>query len=626
MTLPDRIIRPRTGRFVAMAAAASVLVGMLAPVAASAAPSGSDAVIVRARPGALDAAAADVTALGGHVGRQLSIIDGFAATVPADRVAALRADRDVLSVTPNAAMHPMGKTPTGKGTKTTTTTAPTTTTTTTPPAPALGYDPRTDMGSSSAITRMVGAQDVWAKGITGKGVGIALIDTGVTQVPGLDQGQVVDGPDLSFDSQNPNLTHRDAYGHGTHMASLIVGRDAGAVAGPVTGCSTCLDPRTGYSDTTKFVGVAPDATLVNVKVGAADGSADVSQVIAAIDWVVQHRNDNGLNIKVINLSYGANSTQPYFVDPLAYAAEVAWHHGIVFVASGGNDGRDVRDLASPAYDPTILAVGGDDPMGTLPLDDDTVPAFATHGSFYRPVDVAAPATHVLGLRVPGSFIDTLTDNVGKVGSRFQRGSGTSQAAAITSGVVALALQRFPTATPDGTKNLVRMTTGNLKATQISDWYALYAGQGVPNASLAINTAWPPTSTSPGELYLGNGSGTLEASRGDNHVADGTVVLKGEVDIFGRSWRGAAWAADSFAGRSWRGGDWNGSVWTGDGWDGRSWRGATWTSDDWAGNDWAGRSWRDVYWDGRSWRNNDWSGRSWRGAGWSQSTWSSANWG
>ncbi len=173
------------------------------------------------------------------------------------------------------------------------------------------------MGSSAAITQMVGAQGAWAAGITGKGIGIALIDTGVTKVPRLDQGQVVDGPDLSFDSQNPNLTHLDAYGHGTHMASLIVGRDAGATAGPVSGYTTCLDARTGYSDTTKFVGVAPDATLINVKVGAADGSADVSQVIAAIDWVVQHRNDIGLNIKVINLSYGTNSSQSFLTDPLA---------------------------------------------------------------------------------------------------------------------------------------------------------------------------------------------------------------------------------------------------------------------------------------------------------------------
>ena len=79
---------------------------------------------------------------------------------------------------------------------------------------------------------------------------------------------------------------------------------------------------------------------MNVKVGAHDGAVDVSQVIAAIDWVVQHRNDNGLNIRVINLSYGTNSTQPYQVDPLAYAVEQAWKAGIVVVAAAGNSGYE----------------------------------------------------------------------------------------------------------------------------------------------------------------------------------------------------------------------------------------------------------------------------------------------
>jgi serine protease AprX len=580
-------------RLTAGVAIATLAGALLAPVAASTSPSDTEAVIVRARPGAVDAAAADVTAFGGHVGRALPIIDGFAATVPTDRIDALRAEAGVLSVTPDQSVHPMSIDPT------------------------LGYDPVADMGSSAAITQMVGAQAVWANGITGKGIGVALIDTGVTQVPGLDQGQVVDGPDLSFDSQNPALEHLDAYGHGTHMASLIVGRDAGATAS-AAGCTTCLNS-SGFSDTTKFVGVAPEATLVNVKVGAADGSADVSQVIAAIDWVVQHRNDNGLNIKVLNLSYGTNSGQPYTVDPLAYAAEVAWRNGIVVVASGGNDGMAVKNLASPAYDPMLVAVGGEDPKTTLSLSDDTVPAFATHGTNTRKVDVAAPAVHILGLRVPGSYVDSLADNAGRVGDRFQRGSGTSQAAAITSGVVALDIQRYPTASVDNIKQLLVSTTGGISAAN-----ALYRGRGMPNAYNAyLKNAYPTRTQS---WVPGTGTGSIQLTRGTSAVADSGVVLTGEMDIFGRSWRGGAWAADAFAGRSWRGGEWNGGVWTGDGWTGRSWRDATWTSADWAGNDWAGRSWRDVSWDGRSWRNNDWSGRSWRGSTWNGSTWSAANWG
>src|SRR5438132_437509 len=86
----------------------------------------------------------------------------------------------------------------------------------------------------------------------------------VRAVPGLSD-KVVNGPDLSLDYQNGLAESVDAYGHGTHMAGIIAGRDAGS--GSLT-------------DPTRFVGVAPDARIVNVKVGAADGSTDVSQVIA----------------------------------------------------------------------------------------------------------------------------------------------------------------------------------------------------------------------------------------------------------------------------------------------------------------------------------------------------------
>ena len=114
------------------------------------------------------------------------------------------------------------------------------------------------------------------------------------------------------------------------MAGIIAGRDAAVKPG-------------NENDPKNFVGVAPDATLVNLKVAAADGAVDVSQVIAAIDWVVQHRNDPGLNIRVLNLSFGTDSAQSYQLDPLAYAVEVAWRHGIVVVVAAGNDGAAGTD-------------------------------------------------------------------------------------------------------------------------------------------------------------------------------------------------------------------------------------------------------------------------------------------
>ena len=255
-------------------------------------------------------------------------------------------------------------------------------------------------------------------------------------------GKVIYGPDLSLESQAPDLRNLDTNGHGTFMAGLIAGKDAGLSA--------------PYSDApaSAYRGMAPDARIVSVKVGVADGGVDVSQVIAAIDWVVQHRNDNDLNIRVINLSYGTNSAQPSTIDPLAYAAEQAWKAGIFVVAAGGNYGfqshmNNAPALADPAIDRYLMAVGSSDSEGTMTIADDSVPAFSPwpKRGATRGVDLIAPGTHLQGLRVPNSYND-LNHPEGQIGSRFFRGSGTSESAALVSGAAALLYQMYPNAKPD----------------------------------------------------------------------------------------------------------------------------------------------------------------------------------
>ena len=201
-------------------------------------------------------------------------------------------------------------------------------------------------------------------------------------VPGLDaDGAVIVGPDLSFDSQGGDMPAGiDAYGHGTHMASLIAGRGTGQTQG-----------------------IAPGARILDMKVGASNGAVDVSQVIAAVNWVDQHRNDPGMDVRVINLSYGTDGVQPYQVDPLAHAVETAWRHGIVVVVAAGNSGGA---LTNPAIDPYVLTVGAAD-MGTSvtsPVDDKTA-AFSSVGTAERRVDLLAPGVSLIGARVPGSAAD-----------------------------------------------------------------------------------------------------------------------------------------------------------------------------------------------------------------------------
>ncbi|MCX6522026.1 MAG: S8 family serine peptidase [Actinobacteria bacterium] len=606
---------------VASVSLAALASSLAAPVAASDVPAGTGNqtvsteidVVVRAAAGRVDEARTAFAALGGTIDTDLPIIDGFSGSIDPADLARLDASAAIVSVTPDQALAPMSTEPT------------------------LGYD-RRDTGSMSAITRITGAQRLWDAGFVGQGIDVAVIDTGVTRVPGLDApGKVLDGPDLSFDSLDEGLVSRDAFGHGTHMAGIIAGSD---VAPGTSGrrCRTCTG-RSAYTDTTKFVGLAPEARVINVKVGAYDGAADVSQVIAAIDWVVQHRADPGVNIRVLNLSFGTDSTQDPALDPLVFAAEQAWRAGIVVVASAGNEGLASgagSALATPAVSPSIIAVGASDPRGTITTSDDVIPDFAQHGSPARGVDVVAPGVSVIGLRVPGGFIDTNV-GTGRVGERFQRATGTSQATAVVSGLVALLLSRSPQATPDMIKAYL---TGNAKpldgdesdrrneqassADQDSTerWYA-GAGSAFVGGSRRM-----PAVTAPAPS--GTGLGSLEASRGSYHVTNGETELHGEVDIFGAPWDPAAWTAASGAQAAWSGGVWNGNRWTGDGWGDTGWVNVTWTgddttADDWAGVRWKGVRWKGVIWDGVRWKGADWTSGQWTSGGWSGVRWRGVVW-
>ena len=459
-------------------------------------------------------------------------------------------------------------------------------------------------GSATTMAEVrvaVGASTMWSRGYTGEGVGVALVDTGVVPVDGLTSGNIVNGPDLSFESQAPGLRYLDTFGHGTHLAGIIAGNDD-------------RNP----TDPNRFLGVAPGAKVTSIKVAAADGAVDVSQVIAAVDWVVEHRNDDPTNpIRVLNLSYGTDGVQAYQVDPLTHAVENAWRAGIVVVVAGGNDGFGSRKLNNPAYSPRVIAVGAADLRGTAGLTlDDTVPSFSSRGDSTRRVDVTAPGRSIVSLADPGSYIDAQFPSA-RYGDRLFKGSGTSQAAAVVSGAVALLLEQRPTLTPDQVKALLRKTASPMIL-------ADSAGRGAGEVNVASASTSPTPSgsqTTPGT----SGTGSLEAARGTSHVADGGVELTGERDILG-SWNGPAWAAASTNQTAWVGGNWNGRDWTGDcwctaTWSGPSWTGRTWAGRTWAGDDWAGRTWAGRTWAGRTWAGDGWAGRTWAGRTWAGDNWS-----
>jgi serine protease AprX len=363
--------------------------------------------------------------------------------------------------------------------------------------------------------------------------------------------------------------------------------------------------------------VAPDASVLAVKLATANGSTDVSQVIAALDWVSEHAHDNGMNVRVVNLSFGTDSLQSYQIDPLAAAAEHAWKRGLVVVVSGGNEGSSAAALTDPAIDPYVIAVGAADPRGTaMGWVSPAVADFSSVGTAARHVDLVAPGRSVASLRDPGSFVDVNHPEglvAGDTTGRLFRGSGTSQAAAVVSGAAALVLQANPKLTPDQVKSVLVKT-----ARPISGATALQAGAGELDAAAAVTAAMatkasstPATQTWP----VATGLGSLDAARGDNHLADpdSGAVLTGETDILGSPWTPAAWSPSSAAGTSWSGGLWNGARWTGD-----SWTTGGWARARWADSAWARARWADASWDRARWARARWADASWDRARWASS--------
>ena len=446
------------------------------------------------------------------------------------------------------------------------------------------------------VRSMIGASTGTAATLTGAGVGVAMIDTGVAPVPGIPAAQLVNGPDLSFESQAPALRYLDTYGHGTHMAGIIIANDT------ATGTK----------------GLAPKAKLTSLKLGTATGAVDVSQVIAAVDWVVKNRNHDPANpIRVLNLAYGSGGDPSTWSDPLQYAVEQAWEAGIVVVVAAGNNGNTSRKLTNPATDRYVLSVGATATHGTLAKTDDTLSVFTNLGNTGKQVDVLAPGQSILSLSDRGSYVDTYFP-LARSGATLVRGSGTSQASAVTSAAVALLLQHRPSLNPDQVKDIIK------RGTVVPNGLAAALGLKQINVATAM-TLLPSFGSKQNYWQESNGLGNLDASRGVSRVISNGVALSGDNTPFG-SFDGTAWRYKAKYTDSWKGGVWMGYRLAGDGWTGTSFASKTWASAVWPGKPWGGATtWVDPSWTGRFWAGRFWAAPSWTGRFWASDDWSSANW-
>jgi len=503
---------------------------------AAAAPASTLHVIVRESVPATDDAEQLVKDLGGNVTYELPIIGGFSAQLPGSALADLARSEWVSLVWGDGQIRMSGST-----------------------SPYNSQDPNTFWRQSIRLNQVDGLYD-------GTGVTVALLDTGVSQSGDLGN-RVLARVDLT-----PDHDGFDRYGHGTHLSGIIAG--------------------TGAASGGQWRGVAPGANLVSVKVAGSDGSTDVSVVIAGLQWVVSNRAT--YNIRVLNLAFGTDSKQSYSVDPLDYAVEQAWFSGILVVASAGNRGPDGGTVNKPGDDPFVLTVGAADNHGTPDRSSTTVAPFSSWGSpggFMKP-DVVAPGITIVSIRDSGSTIDVAYPDA-RMGDSYFKGTGTSQAAAIVSGVAALMFQANPSLTPDLAKGALMKT-----AFRNASYKWPTAGAGLVDVGSAIQAVTHIGGVTPANLGVvpSTGTGSLEASRGSFHVmadinGDGVPELViGETDVLGQPWSAMSWSALSWSQSMWCSLTSVSSGWSSTSWSSTSWSGTTWSAISWSAISWSATTW------------------------------------
>lgn len=470
----------RQGALVVLALLAAAMLASVVPAEGRGAARPGAEAIVRFAPGVSAARrAALVRAAGGTVTYDLPIIGGLGVRLPAGATARLRGLGDVASVTLAAPVAT-----------------------------------RSVARPLNAYPSAVGATKLWdnGRGLTGAGVGVAVIDTGIDA--GLSDFDLRrgEGSRVVADAVvNPRATTPvDRYGHGTHVAGIIAGDGAGGWA----------------KASSSYIGVAPEADLINVKVADDAGRASTLDVIYGIQFAVDHA--EALGIRVINLSLASTVAMAPANDPLDAAVESAWKQGLVVVAAAGNAGQadDAVDYA-PANDPFVITVGATDDQGTATYDDDRLAAWSSRGRTQTGVskpEVLAPGAHIVSTLARDSAFAKLCPDCIVDHDYFQAG-GTSMSAAVVSGVAALLLQANPDWTPDKVKAALIRTSYDVPG----------AGREV-RADEAVDA---DVRRSVQRLRL-------------NPLVD---PITGAIDYDAASWRAASWRAvegdPAWAAASWR---------------------------------------------------------------------------
>ena len=388
----------------------------------------------------------------------------------------------------------------------------------------------------STYAKAIQGSDLWnvSPYRRGNGVTVAVVDSGISPHPDLNDyngnSRIIARVNFTPDTLSPD----DFYGHGTHVAGTIAGL--------------------GQASSQRYMGIAPEAKLVDVKVMDDWGYGTTSAVLVGLEWILNNR--AAYNIKVVNLSLNSRVNESYHESALSAALEVLWFNKIVVVVSAGNGGK--QRLYPPANDPFVITVGAADDKGTTAISDDTLPAFSAYGmtadGFFKP-DIVAPGTNIIaplsgddnnltwaypGNRLPAP--DTYN---------YYKMSGTSMAAGVVSGAVALLLEDEPNLTPDQVKYRLQVT-----AKPFSRGESCSTGAGYLDIHSAVN-----------------GSSTQSAN---TNLQASQLLWTGNDPV---TWGSVSWNSVSWNSVSWNSVSWNSVSWNSVSWNSVSWNSVSWNSSD-----------------------------------------------
>ena len=354
---------------------------------------------------------------------------------------------------------------------------------------ARGLPARPDRPVTATMARTtatIGA--AWVRdalGYDGTGVAVAIVDSGVTSwhddLTGTPRAGAAAGGGQRIsrfvDFVNGLTSAYDDFGHGTHVAGIVAGN--------------------GYDSNGQRAGVAPGASLVVLKVLDAEGHGRVSDVIAAIDYAIEHR--AALGIRVLNLSVAAAVRESYRTDPLTLAARRAVEAGLVVVTSAGNEGTgpggdaQYGGITAPGNAPWVITVGASSHQGTPDRADDIVARFSSRGptaiDYRAKPDLVAPGVGLESLSDPGSTLYLAHPGWRLPGAiptwylPYLSLTGSSMAAPVVAGTVALMLQANPALTPNAVKAILEYTAETRPGDD-----ALTEGAGFLNARGAVELA------------------------------------------------------------------------------------------------------------------------------------------